>query len=276
MQFISKFKYKRKGHRIVKSFIRGQWDYDNKRYINLKYNELKREKKFKYLLLKEQQGFCCYCMRKIPLEDVTLEHVIPHHIKDEARKDAQIIHYRKFGRLKRKNVYYCPDIDIPSFSKLRTPPYPHCIAHENLVASCNGKVFDNGEEYVLHKSKCCNNFRGNEEIIPLFFIPRAAEIICYEIDGTLTYFEKYDSTIKLLNLNHCTLTLMRKVWARIVINNISLNSVNKALMDSEVRNDIIDDIDIEISERRKLKVDLYWKLLADFYWFYGYFQKKMA
>ncbi len=69
---------------------------------------------------------------------------------------------------------------------------------------------------------------------------------------------------------------MRKVWARIVINNISLKSVNKALTDSEIRNDIIDDIDIEISERRNLKVDLYWKLLTDFYWFYDYFQKKMA
>lgn len=66
MQFINKFKYKRKGHRIIKAFIKDKWNNDIQRYVNLNYNELKRIKAFKYLLLKEQQGFCCYCMRKIP------------------------------------------------------------------------------------------------------------------------------------------------------------------------------------------------------------------
>ena len=79
MQFINKFKYKRKGHRIIKAFIKDKWNNDIQRYVNLNYNELKRIKAFKYLLLKEQQGFCCYCMRKIPLNDVAL-HVLksPH------------------------------------------------------------------------------------------------------------------------------------------------------------------------------------------------------
>lgn len=276
MQFISKFKYRKKGHRIVKSFIRGQWDYDNKRYINLKYNELKREKRFKYLLLKEQQGFCCYCMRKIPLKDVTLEHVMPHHITNNKSQKDEIRYYSKFGRLKRKYVYYCPDANIPLSPQLCTPPFPHCIAYENLVASCNGKVFEGGEKYLLHKSKCCNNFRGNDKIIPLFFMPAVAEIIYYEIDGTLTYIEKYHPTISSLNLMHPTLIFIRKVWAKIVINNISLSLVNKALTDNEARTDIIDDIDIDKSERNTLKADVYWKLLIEFYWFYGYFQRVIA
>ena len=38
---------------------------------------------------------------------------------------------------------------------------------------------------------------------------------------TLTYFEKYESTISSLNLMHSTLIFMRKIWAKIVINNIS-------------------------------------------------------
>ena len=59
MQFINKFKYKRKGHRIIKAFIKDKWNNDIQRYVNLNYNELKRIKAFKYLLLKEQQGFCC-------------------------------------------------------------------------------------------------------------------------------------------------------------------------------------------------------------------------
>lgn len=276
MQFISKFKYRKKGHRIVNSFIKGQWDNYNRKYVNLNYDEFKRNKKFKYLLLKEQRGFCCYCMRKIPFQDVTLEHVMPHHIKNDTSKKDEIKYYSKFGRLKRKHVYYCSDADIPSSPKLRTPPYPHCIAYENLVASCNGKVFDNGKEYGLHKSKCCNNFRGNEKIIPLFFIPRVAEIISYEIDGTLTYIEKYHPTISSLNLMHPTLIFIRKVWAKIVINNISLSLVNKALIDDKVREEIIEDIDIDKSERNTLKAGVYWKLLIEFYWFYGYFQRVIA
>lgn len=228
MQFINKFKYKRKGHRIIKAFIKDKWNNDIQRYVNLNYNELKRIKAFKYLLLKEQQGFCCYCMRKIPFNEVTLEHVMPHHLEDKKRKE-EVKYYSKFGRLKRGKIYYCPDKEIPISPKLHTPPYPHCIAHENLVASCQGKVFEGGEKYILHK--CCNNFRGNDKIVPLFFIPRAAEIVRYEIDGTLTYFEKYESTISSLNLMHSTLIFMRKIWAKIVINNISLNQVNKALTD---------------------------------------------
>ena len=182
--------------------------------------------------------------------------------------------FRKFGRLKRGKIYYCPDKEIPISPKLHTPPYPHCIAHENLVASCQGKVFEGGEKYILHK--CCNNFRGNDKIVPLFFIPRAAEIVRYEIDGTLTYFEKYESTISSLNLMHSTLIFMRKIWAKIVINNISLNQVNKALTDNDIRINIIDDIDIDISERKNLRIDLYWKLLIEYHWFYNYFQRMIA
>lgn len=138
MQFINKFKYKRKGHRIIKAFIKDKWNNDIQRYVNLNYNELKRIKAFKYLLLKEQQGFCCYCMRKIPFNEVTLEHVMPHHLEDKKRKE-EVKYYSKFGRLKRGKIYYCPDKEIPISPKLHTPPYPHCIAHENLVASCQGR-----------------------------------------------------------------------------------------------------------------------------------------
>ncbi|NBK99891.1 MAG: hypothetical protein EOM50_18145 [Erysipelotrichia bacterium] len=271
MQFISKFKYRKKGHRIFKAFIKNKWDNDSQKYINLNYNELKRYKVFKYLLLKEQQGFCCYCMREIPFNEVTLEHVMPHHLDDKKRQE-EIMYYSKFGRLKRGKITYCPDEELST--KLHTPPYPHCIAYENLVVSCQGKVFEGGEKYVLHK--CCNNFRGNNKIIPLFFIPRVVEIVRYEIDGTLTYFEKYDSTIKSLNLMHSTLIFMRKTWAKIVINKISLNQVNKALTDIEIRANIIDDIDINLSERKNLRIDLYWKLLIEYHWFYKYFQRMMA
>ena len=65
---------------------------------------------------------------------------------------------------------------------------------------------------------------------------------------------------------HSTLIFMRKIWAKIVINNISLNQVNKALTDNDIRINIIDDIDIDISERKNLRIDLYWKLLIEYHY----------
>lgn len=268
MQFISKFNNRKKGHHIVKCFIKGCWDRDINQYSNLNYEELKRCKKFRYLLLKEQQGFCCYCMREISRNELTLEHVMPHHIGKNKQKE-EFKYYKQYGQIKR--VYYCSD--IPSSPKLRIPPYPHSIAYENLVASCNGKLYKDGKKNHLHQ--CCNNYRGNNKIIPLFFLPRIADIIQYETDGTLTYCERFDSSVKLLNLNHSTLIFIRKIWARIVLHNIKINQIKAAIKDDNLRIDIIDDIDIELPERNTLKIDLYWNLLLEFYWFYNYFTIKL-
>ena len=64
MQFINKFKYKRKGHRIIKAFIKDKWNNDIQRDVNLNYNELKRIKAFTaqrttriLLLLHEKNSF---------------------------------------------------------------------------------------------------------------------------------------------------------------------------------------------------------------------------
>lgn len=67
-----------------------------------------------------------------------------------------------------------------------------------------------------------------------------------------------------------------KIWAKIVINDISLSQVNKALTDKNMRTNIIDDIDIDISERKNLRIDLYWKLLIEYHWFYSYFRRMIA
>ena len=46
--------------------------------------------------------------------------------------------------------------------------------------------------------------------------------------------------------------------------------------DNDIRINIIDDIDIDISERKNLRIDLYWKLLIEYHWFYNYFQRMIA
>lgn len=274
MQFINKYQNREKGHRIIKSFIKEHWDDDCQKYVNLNYDELKRCKKFQHLLLNEQQGYCCYCMRKIPPTDVTLEHVIPRNLGgDDEKKKKEFKYYMQFGYLKPRRIYYSPQ--IPASLKLHTPPYPHSIAYENLVASCNGRIYDGGSKCQLHA--CCNNFRGNEKIIPLFFLPRISQIVQYEKDGALTYDEeKYGASIDLLNLRHPTLFFIRKIWARIVTKDINMSQVKSALEDEKIRQNIIDDLDIPRADENKLKLDMYWKLFLEFHWFYYYFTNKSA
>lgn len=48
------------------------------------------------------------------------------------------------------------------------------------------------------------------------------------------------------------------------------------MTDNDIRINIIDDIDIDISERKNLRIDLYWKLLIEYHWFYNYFQRMIA
>ena len=51
MQFINKFKYKRKGHRIIKAFIKDKWNNDIQRYVNLNYNERNYSGRYAVLIL---------------------------------------------------------------------------------------------------------------------------------------------------------------------------------------------------------------------------------
>ena len=269
MQYISKYNFRKKGHAIFRKFLRQQWDKEAGCYFNLNYKQLKRNKSFEHLLINEQHGFCCYCMRHLGKGEVTLEHVMPQNIKNKI-PELDIKYYAQYGRLKRKYVKYLES--IPKDKRLKIPPYPHSIAYENIVASCTGKVHNEGQEYALHQ--CCNNFRGNKKIIPFFFIPKIEFKIGYRNDGTIDYPERFDDTVESLNLKHPSLVFIRKIWAAVVKADITVKDVQKAQKDMQLREDIISDIDIVKEERKKLKNDIYWNLLNEFYWFHGYYKKR--
>ena len=162
---------------------------------------------------------------------------------------------------------------IPKDRKLQVPPYPHSIAYENIVASCTGKVYAGGQQYILHQ--CCNNFRGNQKIIPYFFMPEIEMEVGYRIDGTIDCPERFDDTVRCLNLEHRSLVFMRKIWAAIVRENITIKDVQEAQNNKQLRKDIIADINIKKDERKQLENDIYWNLLNEFYWFHGYYYKKL-
>lgn len=96
----------------------------------------------------------------------------------------------------------------------------------------------------------------------------------YRRDGTIECPEEFDDTVKCLNLEHPSLVFMRRIWATIVKADIKITDVQNAQENLQLRKDIISDIDVVKEERDKLKNDIYWNLLNEFYWFHGYYKNR--
>ena len=220
---------RKNGHAIVKKFLKKGWDNQSKRYINCCYSDLQSEGSMTHLLLREQGYVCCYCMRAISYKNhTTIEHVLPRKTKKDDYNT--ITHYLNTAGFMKRYVKWTEE---PPQYRVKVPPFPHYCAYENLVASCDGSICDlkNPDcKYPRSLHNSCNNFRGNNEIIPMFFLKKINRVLTYERDGELTYSDKYDNTIKALNLEYDTLKLMRRAWAK-VSEFYSVGDVEKAIVD---------------------------------------------
>ncbi|GHT62746.1 hypothetical protein AGMMS50239_16940 [Bacteroidia bacterium] len=274
MQYIDKtnVKFKDRAYTLLDSFIQGQWQQSENCYVNLAYENFNNEKLTKWLL-EEQEYYCCYCMKHILKEakilkderliiknETTLEHIIPNKSKNSLDYNK----YSLYGEI-RKSVFFWDESKMSSI-KLNMPPFPHILAYENLVVSCNGEIPDQG------KSKCCNNARGNKDIEPLFYVKTVRTDIKYDFKGIIICDPKYDQTIKFLNLEHQTLQLFRRCWLNLPSKYTPLDVIN-ASKDEDLRNDIVDDMDISMittSDKTTIKNSVYWKTFMNYFWFYLY------
>lgn len=258
-------------HRIVNRFLHDAWNEESGCYVNCDYDTFKNNKRFKSLLYHEQEGYCCYCMRKLDLNDKgksTMEHVMPHKAVD---RDVAF-YYAHVPNL-RKNVRAL--LIKKDTSRLRHfHPYPHFCAYENLVLSCSGSVYKTDApdtELASKLHECCNNPRGSKRVIPMFFYK--TQDFNYEADGTLSFPPQYEDSIKALRLETTeNLRLMRKAWASIVKYH-TVSDVVLAIDNPSQREDILMDTILTSSEVKRLKHDLYWHLLYEYRWFDGYFRK---
>jgi len=238
------------------------------------YNILRRQ------LLQENQGRCCYCMRTIEEGNTTLEHVIPNKTPDQAGYDKY-------------QTFYSPeDWQKMVFSKafLANPcwPYrafPHTVAYENLIPSCNGK-FAKSVSADIHarddrESKCCNNKRGNEYVIPFVLNRQMVSEFKYHSNGHVVWpvkdaniqgdarrklLEEHKETISRLNLNCPELVAIRRIW-------FLLSSLGKDC-DAREKDRIIfflTEDDALIKEERDMLnnfwSDNYWSLLSEYRYF---------
>lgn len=278
-----------KGHAFVNGFLDGQWDEAEGCYINCDFDTFKRNDEFKTLLLKEQEEYCCYCMRDMSGQvngqdnecrcGVTLEHVIPH----KNRADENF--YHEHCDCLNDVVFYDMNENDNRHRRLATPPYPHFCAYENLVASCDGSIFQTEApeaEIIYRLHETCNNKRGSKKIMPLFFKHDIGTTLIYLTDGTISYSDEvsdadapvWDETLEVIRLENKRLKMFRRAWAQISLSDHTDIDVYDARNDKELRENIIDDLAMDTSDQRCLAKDLYWDLLCQYHWFYGYFKAR--
>lgn len=275
-----------KGHYLVNTFLRKAWNKQEGKYVNCNFASFKRDREIEQLLHREQRGFCCYCMRHLTIGNHTsLEHVMPHHCKNiHGKLDYKIInYYRRFNKNFRKVVY--THLNASNRPWHVGPPYPHFCAYENLVLSCDGSLFtgeDNGKN--LYPSKlhlCCNERRGNKQIVPIFFLPNVSELFVYKDDGSIGISKKVKSplrqielsdTIDALALEHERLQIIRQVWYHIANSHqYAIDDVRLAIHNATLRNSILADCGVPLRIEERVNNPIYWSLLCDYYWFYKYF-----
>lgn len=161
---------------------------------------------FKSLLIREQQGLCCYCMRRIGADarDSNIEHLVP--------KKSLVVdfpYYARYSDLLNFHVCHSEAFENRSYSDKRTVTrqarLPHMVAYENLVASCTDDHH-------------CNSARGNVTIPPLpiireieskYFYSPAGMMVTEDADG------EYERAIGVLNLNYALLVQIRLLWKKV-------------------------------------------------------------
>lgn len=278
----SKGHYRRLGHLIVKRFLNKAWDKALKQYVNCTYPDFKQDGKIEHILLEEQHYKCCYCMRDLNNgRHITIEHVLPHKEKNKQNIEK---YFRYCGNL-RKHVRYYLIGQNNNHIKLKVPKYPHFCAYENLVASCDGSIYSDLAQLDIPTGRlhnCCNNARGDDYIIPLFFKRHIGKYIEYDDNGI---FQKTDcmpeamwldfqTTIGKLRLNQDTLTLFRKAWRIIGECNILPEEVLHAMQDHNSREEIVALMMLSREESYKLNHGRYWALLCQYSYFYQYYKNK--
>lgn len=259
MKFIDKTSAPQEGWRIVNNYLRHCYS-NNPTY---EYFKKKPERnQLRELLVKEQAGLCCYCMRKLEPTHITLEHVIPN--KSAA---VEFAFYKAMPITAFSRVKHIDDFVSSIFRANSSFLYfPHTVAYENLTASCDGLLQPGNETRC-----CCNNKRGNARIYPIMLDSAIASSVCYGKSGILYFDPPADPLIQnsigpnALDLNNQTLKDIRALWGKIKNSHLDLS---RGLMETDVL-EVLGDNAPERFHKFYLN-PYYFNLLKDYDWFYLY------
>ncbi len=185
------------------------------------------------VLLEEAGGRCCYCMRELTENEISVEHLVPENFRGLNENDeygfyagiaSEIRDYVELGS--QSALHYDGNTDIDSITK-----FPHLIAHSNLFPACK-KDF----------GCSCNNHRGNNRILPMMLMDNVEDFVVYNDEGKMEILypdrDILNRTLEALDINTPELKRIRKLWylfSRIGINPLQEEHSENYQVDSLLR-----------------------------------------
>ncbi len=117
-------------------------------YITLQ-SDIKSYKPLRKQLYKEQRGLCCYCMKKITVENSSIEHFLPESIFPENETDYFNLYLAcRYSEGLKGGKQYC---DKSKGNKLigKYIGYLHNDSGKNVITKCEDLIQYNEDGYIL-------------------------------------------------------------------------------------------------------------------------------
>ncbi len=259
---------------FVSDFINDNWleqeDYIWK-YQNIGYSQVKNPANvFRGFFVDDQNAKCCYCCRNIFNNTTTeLEHIIPS-AKSEL---ADFKPYYDLSVILRENVIP-QSVFENSDTEILSPPFPHHIAYQNIVASCNGRTFESSENFT-----CCNRERKDDFVPPFNVMPESIE---YLLDGTIVYLNDLENReyFSILNLDKEILNKIRRLWFLFSKSELTLENVlddtillKEKLVNYAIANSVTVAEDIKLLETFS-NINL-WDTFKEYSFFFEYYKSQI-
>lgn len=272
MRYIDKSINRQKGEQIVSEFLnrfyqrKGAYPDDMYKAFSKEIDDEHDTVKFRQRLVNEvlhpeQDGRCCYCMRRVSADSGnSVEHIMPNHAVDKTELDL----YR--GRPTPLDGLPHAD-DFKSMSPVVYPPHPHSIAYQNLILSCNGDPLGARSTPV-----CCNLKRGHNFLPPFVLYRDIAQTFLYLEDGTAEWTEDPEppesgrNVTRVLGLNRALLKMVRRIWFFCNDNRIDPHTAQKDVVVNTMIGYIASPLvsEHEVNMLLNFKNAKYWSLLLEY------------
>lgn len=263
MEFIDKYQSANQdeAHEIVDAFLR-EVDKESELYKRFAdpLPDGSYPKKRMYALLVKEQCRCCYCMRRLQTDGThsSIEHVIPQHVTKEVFDE-----YFAYGSTLNKAYIQHEEDYLKGDSQ--TPPYPHTVAYENIVLSCDGFYPNRGE------AQSCNTKRGSDFVPPIAFVRDIHDMVEYYTNGTVRYLGKDEGLlpmVTILGLDVPIQKAIRRIWGYVTANGVNVNSCDHKELVYEIWMNCMEQLTQEETDALLLfEKQNFWELLLQYDYF---------